>query len=230
MKGTPVQIAIDGPVASGKGDIASRLAKQLGFLYVYTGAMYRALALLCIQSHVPFTDESRILALLSSHVIDMKAPHDGSVYHFSVFLDGVDVTERITYQDTAQGASDVGVLPRVRQWMVKAQQHIAEGKNVVMEGRDIARRVLPDAQLKVFLTASVEERALRRYKEWQKKDIQKTYEETLLDTKKRDAQDRSREIDPLEQVDGAWELDTTGISQDEVVSRIIGELRKRGLV
>lgn len=230
MNETPLQIAIDGPVASGKGDIAARLARKLNLLYIYTGAMYRALALACIQSNVMCKDEPAVLSLLTTHTITMGVPDSSSTYAYAVFLDGEDVTERITHQDTAQGASDVGSLGGVRSWMVSAQRSIAEGKRVVMEGRDIGLRVLPNAQLKIYLTASVEERARRRHADWISKGIQKTYERTLEDTKIRDTQDMNRAVDPLQKVEGVWELDTTGMTQQHVIDTIVQELKRRNLI
>lgn len=223
MNDSPLSIAIDGPVASGKGDIAIRLAKKFNLLYIYTGAMYRALALACIGDGVVFSDESGVLQVLKSHHISI----DSSGH---ILLDDVDVSERITHQDAAQGASDVGIFASVRSWMVIEQQMIAEGRRVVMEGRDIALRVLPNADLKIFLTATVEERAKRRFAQWVTKGISKTYEETLEDTKKRDIQDETRKTDPLQKVPDAWALDCTGMTQDEVVDTIASELKKRNLV
>jgi CMP/dCMP kinase len=218
----PLHIAIDGPVASGKGDIASRLAGKLNLLYIYTGSMYRALALACINAGIPCNDEKRVMDVLKTVSIDV-APH-------SVILNGEDVSARIMKQDTAQGASDVGIMIRVRQWMVNRQQEMAKGRPVVMEGRDIGLRVLPDAQLKIYLTASIVVRARRRYIQWQEKGIQKTFEETLADTKVRDLQDTTRSVDPLQKLPGAWEIDTTHMTQDEVVAAIIGELKRMKLI
>jgi len=226
----PLHIAIDGPVASGKGDIASRLASTLGLLYIYTGAMYRALALACITRGVSCKSEKHVMNILKTLSIEITAPSTDSKYLYVVLLDGIDVSERITKQDTAQGASDVGVFASVRQWMVQKQQEMAKDKRVVMEGRDIGLRVLPEAQLKIFLTASVEVRARRRYLQWQKKGIQRTFEETLSDTKKRDLQDTTRSVDPLQQLPDAFKLDTTTMDQEEVVDAIVDELKKRNLV
>lgn len=218
-----LQIAIDGPVASGKGAVSFGLAKKLGLLYINTGAMYRALALACIEHGISLKDESSVLSILSKHTISFGDQNE-------ILLDGKNVTERITYQDTAQGASDVGSLGGVRSRMVIAQQKLAEGKRVVMEGRDIALRVLPNAQLKIYLTASVEERARRRHADWLSKGIQKTYESTLEDTKIRDLQDMTRRVDPLQKVDGVWELDTTGMTLRQVIDTIVQELHIRGLL
>lgn len=227
---TPLQIAIDGPVAAGKGDIAGRLAKELGLLYIYTGAMYRMLALACIEKDIPLKDPERVLPLLQTISIELVEPDPNSQYAYKALLDDVDVTERITEQDAAMGASDVAVIPEVRQFMVSRQQEIAESKRVVMEGRDIGLRVLPQAQLKIYLTASVEERGFRRWLQFKEKGIQKSRDEVLADTKLRDDQDMTRPTDPLQKLPDAWKLDTTGMTQEEVVGRIKEELIKRNLL
>jgi len=227
---TPLQIAIDGPVASGKGDIAARLAQKLNLLYIYTGAMYRALALMCIRSGTSCKDEKKVYALLQTISIDIDMPHAGSAYPYSVSVNHEDVTDKIITQEAAQGASDVGVLSMVRTWMVKRQQELAKGKRVVMEGRDIGLRVLPDAQMKIFLTATTEERAERRFHQWKERGIQTTYEKTLTDTKIRDLQDSTRTTDPLQKLSDAWEVDTTHMTQDTVVEMICQELTQRKLI
>lgn len=227
---TPLQIAIDGPVASGKGDISARLAKTFGLVYIYTGAMYRALALACIEQKISLKDKAEVLRELSEINIDLVDPDTGSDYAFKVLLDGKDVTERISHPDVSMGASDVGTIPEVRVLMVERQKKIAEGKRVVMEGRDIGLRVLPNAQLKIYLNASLEERAKRRQLQWAGKGINKTYQEVLLDTKERDKQDMGRSADPLQKLPDAWELDTTGLTQNEVVEKIKHELMRRQLL
>lgn len=226
----PLHIAIDGPVASGKGEIASRLAKKFGLIYLYTGAMYRALALACKEHGVRSRDQARVSALLGQITIQMGPPVRNSSYPYAVYLDGKDVTERIFHQDIAQGASDVGVIPFVRTWMVKKQQEMARGKRIVMEGRDIALRVLPEAQLKIYLTASLEERAKRRHAQLQEKGVNTSLDAIIADTRIRDDQDMSRTVDPLQKVPDAWELDTTGLSPDAAVERISKELQKRGSI
>lgn len=224
-----LQIAIDGPVAAGKGDIAARLAKELGFLYIYTGAMYRALALACIQKNIPFEDSEKVFQLLQHSSIELDQPELSSEYSHKVLLNGVDVTERITHPDAAMGASDVGKIAQVREYMVKRQKKMAQGKSVVMEGRDIGLRVLPNS-FKIYLTASVDERARRRWEQFKSRGVMKTYGEVLEDTKKRDEQDMTRETDPLQKLPDAWELDTTHLSQDQVVASIKQELSNRGLL
>lgn len=227
---TALQIAIDGPVAAGKGDIAARLAKELHLLYIYTGAMYRMLALACINQHVSLKDEQAVFAVLEKSHIELVRPEKGSHETFIAKLNNVDVTERILEPDTAIGASDVSVFPSVRKFMVERQQHMAKGNAVVMEGRDIGLRVLPHAQLKVFLTASLEERARRRFVQWKDKGIERSMEQVIDDTQSRDEQDSNRKTDPLQKLPDSWELDSTAMTQEEVVRAIIEELRKRKLI
>lgn len=225
-----LQIAIDGPVAAGKGDIAARLAKELHLLYVYTGAMYRMLALACINEGVSMRDEQGVFALLEKSSIELVRPEKGSKETFIALLNGKDVTERIMEPDTASGASDVSVFPRVRKVMVARQQKLADDQPVVMEGRDIGLRVLPNAQLKVFLTASLEERAQRRFDQWMKKGIELPLEQVIEETRLRDKQDSERATDPLQKLPDSWELDSTNLSQEEVVATIRKELERRNLL
>ena len=229
-KDKPLQIAIDGPVASGKGDIATRLSKKFNLLYIYTGAMYRALALACIENNLGFKDKNQVIKLLRKTSISLVQPEKKSDKSYKVLLNGRDVTERVMLQDVAMGTSDVSTLPEVRVYMVEKQQELASGNCVVMEGRDIGLRVLPQAQLKIFLTATPEVRARRRFRQWQEIGINKSYEETLEDTIERDRQDTTRDTDPLQKLPDAWLLDTTGLNQSEVVGVIEKELEKRGLL
>ena len=227
---SPLSIAIDGPVAAGKGDIAARLANELHITYVYTGAMYRMLALACIEKHISLKDPKRIVTLLSEVTLDLVEPDSDSPYAYKALLDGIDVSERITEHDTAMGAAEVSIIPEVRAFMVKRQQELALGKRVVMEGRDIGLRVLPHAQLKIYLTASLVERAKRRLLQWKEKGIRKALDEVIEHTKQRDTQDMTREIDPLQKLSTAWELDTTNMTKDEVILQIKTELKKRNLL
>lgn len=227
----PLQIAIDGPVGSGKSDISSRLSKELGLVYLNTGAMYRALAWLCQQQGVDVKDELAVMRLLGKHAIDLVPSQEGSKRSFTVMVDHQDVTEFLFTPVNDQPTSDVSTLPGVRKRMVELQQYLAQGKRVVMEGRDIGMRVLPDAQLKIYLTATVEERAKRRVRQWEKRGhIGKTYEDALREIKTRDAQDTGRAVDPLQKLPDAWELNTTGLSKEEVVEKIKQELARRNLL
>jgi len=226
----PLQIAIDGPVGSGKSDISGRLAKILDLTYLNTGAMYRALAWICAKEGMAFKDSSRVLPLLSKYSIDLRPPAKDGSHGFAVWVGDTDVTDKIFTPAMSQGASDVSTIPEVRTFMVARQQELAKGKNVVMEGRDIGLRVLPNAQFKIYLTASLEERARRRWEQYKTKDPTKTLAQEIADTKIRDMQDTNRTADPLQKLPDAWELDTTGMTQDAVVSAIIAELRRRKLI
>lgn len=226
----PLHIAIDGPVAAGKGDIAARLAKELEITYIYTGAMYRALALACIRTGLSTKDANQVVSILEKSQISLAPTIGTDASACRVFLDGVDVTERVTEPDVAAGSSDVAAISRVREMMVELQQRMARGTSVVMEGRDIGLRVLPEAQLKIYLTASLEERSRRRQQQWESKGIYRTYAETLADTQIRDEQDMNRATDPLQKLSDAWELDTTGMTQAEVITAIKKELEKRALI
>lgn len=225
-----LQIAIDGPVAAGKGDIAARLAKQLNLIYIYTGAMYRALGLACLGKSIPTKDKNKVLEVLNQSSIDLLPADKSGEYPYRVMLNNQDITSQLLRPDVAMSASDVSTIPEVRLEMVKRQKLLANNKSVVMEGRDIGLRVLPNAQLKIYLTATTHERAQRRFKQFLSKGIQKDFNEVLEDTQKRDLQDTTRDTDPLQKLPDAWELDTTNLSQDEVVEKIIQELNHRKLL
>lgn len=225
-----LHIAIDGPVGSGKSAISSSLAKQLGITYLYTGAMYRAVAYACITHNVDSSDKKKVLGLLFQTTIRLEPPNKESRYPVKVLLNGIDITDELFTPAVDAVTPMVSSLPAVRKEMVNLQQMLARGKSVVMEGRDIGLRVLPNAQLKIYLTATLEERAYRRWLQFKEKGIQKSRAEVLEDTKLRDNQDTTRLTDPLQKLSDAWELDTTGMTQEEVVGRIKEELIKRKLL
>lgn len=225
-----LHIAIDGPVGSGKSAISSSLAKQLGITYLYTGAMYRAVAYACITHNVDPSDKKKVLGLLSQTTIRLSPPNKESRYPVKVLLNGIDITDELFTPAVDAVTPMVSSLPAVRKEMVNLQQMLARGKSVVMEGRDIGLRVLPNAQLKIYLTATLEERANRRWLQFKEKGIQKSRAEVLEDTKLRDNQDTTRLTDPLQKLPDAWELDTTEMTQEEVVGRIKEELIKRKLL
>lgn len=230
LKVPNLQIAIDGPVASGKGTIAGLIAKKLGLTYVYTGAMYRALALACLQNGVNWWDENAVIKLLQQIIIDLQPNHSENTIAIKVLLNNDDVSEEIFTPKVAEGSSVVATLPKVRRLMVALQKEMIKGKAVVMEGRDIGLRVMPNAHLKIFLTASLEERARRRVRQHTEQGINKPLEEVLKDTQKRDMQDTTRSTDPLQKLPDAWELDTTGLTEQQVTDKIIQELQKRKLI
>jgi len=225
-----MQIAIDGTETSGKGEIAARLAKKLGLLYIYTGAMYRALALACIKRGVLTKNEADVLRVLDDiHIAIHSEEAPDSPVPYKLLLDGEDITGDISSREVALGASDVGVHKKVREHMVMRQQQIANGKQVVMEGRDIGFRVLPNATLKIYLTATLDERAKRRWKQLVASGTRVTLDEIRDDIRKRDEQDMKREIDPLVKLPDAWELDTTGKTPGEVVETIAQKVYNQNL-
>lgn len=224
-----LQIAIDGPVGSGKSDISVRLSRVLGLVYLYTGAMYRAAAYLCKTNAIDISNEEAVIAVISSHDMDIKEALPDTGHPCKVYVDGVDVTEALFTPEIDVLVSKVSAYGSVRKIMVARQKELSNGKRVVVDGRDIGLRVLPNAQLKIYLTAAVQERAQRRFQEYQKKGKSITYEEVLEDTKRRDHEDMTRDVDPLQKLPDAWELDTTGLSQEQVIAKIIDELRQRGI-
>jgi cytidylate kinase len=218
----PFHIAIDGPVAAGKGTIAKLLANRLGFLYVDTGAMYRVAAFLAKNHQVSWDDEVRVAELVDAADILMRPPSESETdgRMTTVIVDGADVSWAIRTEIIGQGASAVAKLPKVRQVLVAKQQQIAATQSVIMEGRDITFRVLPDAQLKIFLTASEPARAKRRHQELLTRGENISFEQVLSDLIARDKQDSERTTDPLQIVSDAWVIDTTDLSIEAVVDLI----------
>lgn len=222
------QIAIDGPVAVGKSTIARLLAQRMGFLYVDTGAMYRATALLALRNNVDPNDEEAVAALLPQHEIRLSTPEgdqeDGR--KITVFLDGEDVSWAIRTEEVSQGASQVALHAKVRQELVKQQQAIAAHTNVVMEGRDITFRVLPNAQLKIFLTAATDTRAEWRHTELLERGQDISMDEVKKELQKRDDRDMHRDVDPLHATDDAWYLDRSHMNLEETLDLIEQRAKK----
>lgn len=216
------RIAMDGPVAAGKGTIARLLANRLRFLYVDTGAMYRMVAYLAIQNNVSMDDEDSLVQLIESSTMEMRNPSDDEKDGrlTTVILDGEDVSWKIRTEQVGDGASKVAQYPKVRAALVKKQQQIARKQSVVMEGRDITFRVLPEAELKIFLTASDIVRAKRRYLELQIRGQETNFEDVYRDLLERDERDTGREVDPLHVTNDAWVLDTSDLSIEKVVDAI----------
>jgi cytidylate kinase len=218
-------IAIDGPVGSGKSTLARRVAEMLGYLYIDTGAMYRAVALKAARKQVPFTDEAAesLVAIARASRIDLRAS-DGTQ---QVLLDGEDVTAAIRTPEVAQAASKVAVNPGVRHVLVAEQRRAGEAGGVVMEGRDIGTVVFPDAQLKIFLTASPEIRAERRWREHQQKGDSIDLARTLDEIHERDRRDRGRTTSPLTQAQDAVLVDSTAMEPEEVARLVTMLARER---
>jgi cytidylate kinase len=220
----PLVVAIDGPAGAGKSTIARMLASRLGVPYLDTGAMYRAVGLLAMRMEItaPFDneDEIRLASLAEDHVIDLTG--DGS--EVRVLVDGEDVSEAIRTPECAMMASSVSAVSGVRRALVPIQRRIGLVRGCVMEGRDIGSVVFPDATLKVFLTASSDERARRRCLDLNKNGIETTVDEVKREQQKRDLQDTSRADSPLHVAEGSVVVDTTASSLDEVVERLLSEL------
>lgn len=223
MKPMPLQIAIDGPVASGKGTVARLVAQRLHLLYIDTGAMYRMTALLAQRNNVDLFDEAQVLVLLEKSTMELRNPlpneKDGRLT--TVLLDGEDVSWEIRTSEVGAGSSKVASLAKVREHLVKIQQQIAAAQDVIMEGRDITYRVLPDAQIKIYLTASPEVRTRRRHVDLQRRGEDVTYEKIYADIVERDQRDMQRTADPLQMVEGVWVIDSSTMSIDQVVEAIV---------
>ena len=216
-----ISIAIDGPAGAGKGTIAKLLAKKLGFIYVDTGAMYRAVGLYYTRLGIDFTDEEKIKELLDNIKINMT--YDTG--NLRVYLNNEEVTLDIRTEEASRGASKVSVFSCVREKMVKLQQEMALKSHVVMEGRDIGTVVLPDATLKIFLTASTDVRAKRRFKEQKEKGLDVNLEDIKKDIEERDERDSNRETSPLKRANDAILVDSSDMTIDEVVNHILKLLK-----
>lgn len=212
-----IQIAIDGPASSGKSTVAKIIAKDFGYTYLDTGAMYRCATYLALKNQLTENDIPALLEELVAHPISFGKAVDGSQL---VFLGDVDVTLAIRQNDVTNNVSWVSAVPEIRRELVAQQQRIAEAGGIVMDGRDIGTVVLPQAELKIFLIASVEERALRRFKENQEKGIPTDLETLKEEIAARDYKDSHRAVSPLKAADDAITFDTTGVSIDEVVAFI----------
>jgi cytidylate kinase len=220
----PTVIAIDGPAGAGKSTIASLLAERLSLPYLDTGAMYRAVALLALRAGVsePLdeADAARVMALLDDHAIEVDAGDDGLL----VRIDGVDVSSELRSPECSMMASAVSAIPEVRKRLVALQREIGLRQGGVMEGRDITSVVFPDAVLRVFLTASPEERARRRFGDVRRLHPDATIDEVLRQQQQRDRQDTTRADSPLHVAPGVVVVDTTGSTPEEVVERLEDEL------
>jgi cytidylate kinase len=209
-------VAIDGPAGAGKSTLAKRLAKVLGYLYIDTGAMYRALALKMMRQGLALGDEKALRKILDE--IDITLSEDESGYR--VRLGGEDVSEAIRAPDVSQMASKVSTLKVVRDKMVELQQAMGRAGGVVAEGRDIGTVVFPEAEFKIFLDASPEERARRRFEELKDRGTGATLEGTLGELRERDRRDQEREFAPLRKAEGAIVIDSTTMSAEEVIRKV----------
>ena len=212
------QIAIDGPSGAGKSTIAKRVASELSIDYIDTGAMYRAVGLKMLRNNIPMAEDETLFEMLKDTDVDFS---EGKVY-----LDGEDVSGLIRTQEVSKAASDCSAFASVRRKLVELQQAMGKRKSVIMDGRDIGTVVLKDAEHKYYLTATAEERAMRRYKELKEKGSGDTYEKVLQDVNQRDWNDMHREVDPLRQAEDAVLIDSTHMTIDQVVDFIISDIKK----
>lgn len=217
-------IAIDGPAGSGKSTVARRVAAMLGYLYLDSGAMYRAVALKALERGIPVGDEARLVELTRNTHIQLQAPtaeQEAAGYKNRVLLDGREVTEEIRTGEVAEAASRLATIAGVRQVLVAEQQRAGQGGGVVMEGRDIGTVVFPNAELKIFLEASPEVRAQRRRKEHQEKGESLTLLEVLQEVRQRDKRDRERKVSPLVKAKDAVLVDNTAMGIEETARLIV---------
>lgn len=218
-----IQIAIDGPASSGKSTVAKIIAKDFNYTYLDTGAMYRAATYLALRNHLTENDADEIVTLLETYSVSFGRSENGEQL---VFVGDVDVTHPIRENEVTNNVSWVAAIPEVREKLVHLQQLIAAQGGIVMDGRDIGTVVLPDAELKIFLVASVEERAERRYKENLEKGIPADLETLKREIAERDYKDSHREVSPLKPAADSIHFDTTGIGIAEVVKFIEEKAKK----
>ncbi len=217
-----MNVAIDGPAGAGKSTIAKAIAAKMGYVYVDTGAMYRAMALYFLRSNISKDDEAKISTSVDDIVVSIKY-EDGAQH---VILNGEDVTGLIRTEEVGNMASATSVYGPVRTKLVALQQELAKTTDVIMDGRDIGTVVLPNADVKIFLTASVECRAKRRYDELVAKGQEADFDQIAKDIEERDYRDSHREISPLKQAEDAILVDSSDMTIDEVVDTIIGYCKK----
>ncbi|WP_047980030.1 (d)CMP kinase [Ornithinibacillus contaminans] len=217
-----IAIAIDGPAAAGKSTVAKIVASKLAYIYIDTGAMYRAITLKALEEKSDVNNEDTLVSLLTSTKIELVQTDEGQ----RVLLDGRDVTLAIRTNEVTNNVSYVAQHRLIREEMVSRQQSLAAKRGVVMDGRDIGTKVIPDAEVKIFLIASVEERATRRHIENIKKGFESDLEELKKEIEKRDLIDSEREASPLVKADDAIEIDTTSLSIEEVADRILEEVNR----
>lgn len=216
-----INVAIDGPAGAGKSTIAKAAAKELGYIYVDTGALYRTIALASYRADA-LDDNAKVIALLDNIKVELKYV-DGAQ---AVYLNGEDVSALIRTPEISMGASKVSAIPEVRAFLLDLQRDIAKANNVIMDGRDIATVVLPNADVKIFLTASPEKRAERRYKELVEKGQDVKFDDVLADVNQRDYNDSHREIAPLKPSEDSVMADTSDLSLDGSIDLIVSIIKE----
>ena len=218
-----IAIALDGPAGAGKSSIARRAAKALGYIYVDTGALYRTVGLAAMRNNVEPKPSAELEQLLASIRVELTFNETGEQI---VLLDGEDVSGEIRTSEASKMASNISAVPAVRAYLLDLQRDLAKTNNVIMDGRDIGTVVLPDAKVKIFLTASPEARAQRRYKEMAEKGMDVQYENVLKDVMERDYNDMHREIAPLKPAEGSITVDTTELDFEQSIEAIINVIKE----
>lgn len=219
-----ISVAIDGPSGAGKSTLARKAAAALGYLYVDTGAIYRTVALSAVRRGIDPADAPRLIPTLPELDIRLEYAGDGLQH---MYLNGEDVSEAIRVHEISQHASTVSAIPEVRAFLLELQRELARKNNVIMDGRDIGTVVLPDAQVKIFLTASPESRARRRHLELQQRGQDTEFETVLRDIIKRDEQDTNRPIAPLRQAEDAVLVDTTHLDLEQSFQAILDTIKEK---
>lgn len=223
MSNTVINVAIDGPAGAGKSTVSRGAAKQLGFVYVDTGALYRAVGVNALRKGINTRDKAAVAESINGISVDLVFENGEQ----KVLLNGEDVSVEIRTPPASMAASDVSAVPEVRAFLFDLQKNIAAKTNCIMDGRDIGTVVLPHAQVKIFLTASPEERATRRYRELVEKGSEVSYKEVLEDLIERDYNDSHREIAPLKPAEDGVVFDTTGFTLEESVKEIVRIIKER---
>lgn len=219
-------IAIDGPVGVGKGTLAAALSKRLNALHVYTGEMYRVLALACLREKIDLKKEKEVLDVFSRNKIDLKISNCGTC----VFLNNKKVSDEIYSKEVSDATPIIAAHPKVREQMVEKQKEVVKRRRVIVEGRDSATAVIPNADFKIFLTADLGIRAQRRFKQISAKGIKMTLEEVKRDIERRDTLDMEREASPLTVVKDAFILDTTNLTIEETVEKVMEKLKEKKII
>lgn len=228
--GSEISIALDGPAGSGKSSVAKLLAREFGYIYIDTGAMYRAIALKALEAGIDLQDELQLTAVAEQVDLQLVYEYEGGQTRLRVWLDGKDVSEAIRSLEVTAAVSSVAAVAGVRRALVNLQRKMARSGGVVMDGRDIGTVVLPEAELKVFLTASVTQRGQRRWLELQAKGVEVDLAQIIQQIEERDYYDSHREVDPLRPAEDAVHLDTTEMDLQTVLEHLVKLAEARGAV
>lgn len=223
MNGKVINVAIDGPAGAGKSTVSRAAAKEIGYIYVDTGALYRAVGVNALRIGADTKNAEQVAASLSGISVDLAFENGEQ----RVLLNGEDVSLEIRTPQASMAASDVSAVPQVRDFLFDLQKNIAAANNCIMDGRDIGTVVLPDAKVKIFLTADDEERAMRRYKELKEKGSNVSFQEVLDDLRVRDYNDSHREIAPLKPAEDSVTVNTTGMNLEESVEKIVSIIKEK---